>query len=56
MLTECHVAEVLKEGTDGSEDMSTEIIYCVGYFLSVLIISKKNKNNSRSLHSCHGLN
>ena len=24
-----HVAEVLKEGTDGSEDMSSEIIYCV---------------------------
>ena len=24
-----HVAEVLKEGNDGSEDMSSEIIYCV---------------------------
>ena len=29
MVSECLVAEVLKEGTDGSEDMSSEIIYCV---------------------------
>ena len=29
MVSESHVAEVLKEGTDGSEDMSSEIIYCV---------------------------
>ena len=29
MVSESHVAEVLKEATDGSEDMSSEIIYCV---------------------------
>ena len=35
MVSECHVAKVLKEGTDGSEDMSSEIIYCVWHFLRV---------------------
>ena len=34
-MSESHVAEVLKDGTDGSEDMSSEIIYCVWHFLSV---------------------
>ena len=29
VVSESHVAEVLKEGTDGSEDMLSEIIYCV---------------------------
>ena len=29
VVSESHVAEVLKEGNDGSEDMSSEIIYCV---------------------------
>ena len=29
MVSESHVAEVLKEGTVGSEDMSSEIIYCI---------------------------
>ena len=29
MVSESHVAEVLKEGTDGSADMSSEIIYSV---------------------------
>ena len=29
MVSESHVAEVLKEGTDGSEDISSEIMYCV---------------------------
>ena len=29
VVSKSHVAEVLKEGTDGSEDMSSEIIYCV---------------------------
>ena len=29
VVSESHVAEVLNEGTDGSEDMSSEIIYCV---------------------------
>ena len=29
MVSESHVAEVLEEGTDGSEDVSSEIIYCV---------------------------
>ena len=33
VVSESHVAEVLKEGTNGSEDMSSEIIYCVWYFL-----------------------
>ena len=34
-MSKSHVAEVLKEGTDGSEDMSSEIIYCVLHFLRV---------------------
>ena len=29
VVSESHIAEVLKEGTDGSEDMSSEIIYCI---------------------------
>ena len=35
MVSESQVAEVLKEGTDGTEDMSSEIIYCVCHSLRV---------------------
>ena len=29
VVSESHIAEILKEGTDRSEDMSSEIIYCI---------------------------
>ena len=41
VVSESHVTEVLKEGTDGSEDMSSEIIYCVWHFLRVFWAFRK---------------